>query len=181
MVSGRHGGDLRGDNEDSAGKGDEDLTHHDIADISLWTTEVDHQAHEEGVYWDGTIECDRLVAACIANHNTSSNSSDGVAETINLDNVAGLGHAEAVDDLEKGAEEAIPAEEADEEDCSQQTCADQVAIKQQGIGDEIDRSKVPLPQRKENHQRQAEDKQTDDQGGAPAQRLQSIQVEGQQK
>ena len=181
VHGGGHDGHLLGDDEGAAAKGDEDLTHDDVADIDVRLAELDHETRAEHGDRHAKVEGDPLVAPRPADGEADGDGEEARADAVDLGYVAGFRDGQTIDNLEERAKVRVPDVEAHKEGGGEHARANDGAVQEEVVGDEGDGREPLLPDAKGDEQEDAEDNEADDNGRLPEFRLHGLDVESEQE
>lgn len=127
MVDSGQDGKLLHNDEDRATDGDEDLTHHEIADGLVRATEVDHQALRENVERDRDVE-HPLEATGLADQDSDEEQQNTRDDVECVRDISGFGDGQIVDSLQERCEVGVPCIEGNLVSGVQQTGTDDGAV-----------------------------------------------------
>jgi len=83
VLGDSHDGHLLANDEGSAGEGDEDLTHHNVSDVDVWLSEMNHQSTAEHLDWQGA-PCKPLEAPRPADQDTDDDRPEARADIVDV-------------------------------------------------------------------------------------------------
>ena len=114
MAASSKSGDLVAGDESTTGERNENLAHDDVTNVTVWTTEVDHETRAEDVDWYED-NGNPLVAVGVAKEKTDNDTPEARANVVNVGDVTSIGKTESVYNLKEGGKVEIPAVEGDVE------------------------------------------------------------------
>lgn len=104
MCGGGHSSHLLTDNESAARDSDENLAHHDIPNMGIWGSEVDHQTNTQDCDRDTEVEGEPLKATSVSNQETDDERPETGANAVDVTHITCLGDVQVINYLEERAE-----------------------------------------------------------------------------
>ena len=144
-VTAGHHGHVLTDDQRTAGEGDEDLAHDQVADAVVGAAEVDHQTGAEDHQRKTEAQAQVLEVLGLVDVDSDHDGEESGADTVGLHGVAGVDLADVVDGEQEVLEPDIPHREVEVENGGQQTGTGHGAVLEDFIANEVSAGEPLLP------------------------------------
>lgn len=161
-VRRRHDSHLLADDQRATTEGNEDLAHDHVADVVRLAPEMNHQARTQDHERQAEEQTGMLEVLGPAHPETEDNTPETGTHVVDLGHVAGHGGVEVVNDRAEVVEVEIPAVEAEVERCGHDTGAQDCALLQQLVVDEMDAGEPFLPSGEDEEEAEPNDDHCDE-------------------
>lgn len=156
MIGGSHDGHILTDDQSTSRKGNKDLTHDNVTDIVVLTTEMNHQAGAENHQRQAEIKTRVSEMLRLSNIDTKQRRPETGPDIINLVHISAVRDTEVIDHHAEIEEVEISCRVAEIEHCGEDAGAENGSLLEQVVADRLLAGEEAFPRDEDEEETEAD-------------------------